>query len=118
MSSNYGKVLIAAAVSFLVSSSLNKAQEDRSTLTTENNSVYAINEIHIKPSTLGRWRPDILDGVLGSGSSVDIPGIVTGTWDLKFVDQDGEECILRRIRITRSIAWSLTTNWLERCEGH
>jgi hypothetical protein len=117
MSSNYGRALIAAAVSFLVSSSLSEAQEDISTLTIENDSVYTINEIHIKPGTLGRWRPDILDGVLHSGNHVDITDIPTGTWDIKFVDQDNEECILRRVRITRSTTWTLTTNWLERCEG-
>jgi hypothetical protein len=66
-----------------------------------------------------RWGNDLLGRrVLGNGESHLITNISFGEWDLKFVDEDGDECFLNKVKMQQSASWSLTDNWLLTCEGY
>jgi hypothetical protein len=81
--------------------------------------MYNIHHLYVSSSDDGKWGPDLLgEDVLRPGGAFTVTAIRTGEYDVKFVDQDGDECTLRRIKILENTAWELTTNWLLRCEGY
>jgi hypothetical protein len=65
------------------------------------------------------WGPDQLkDFVLTAGSTFTLTSIAVGEYDVKFVDEDGDACVLRHIKITDDTSWRVTTQWLLQCEFH
>ena len=84
-----------------------------------NSSRYDIYHMYVSSAENERWGPDQLaDDVLTKGMSYTITDIVPGEYDIKFVDEDGDECTLSDIAIVKNTSWSLTTAWLTKCEGY
>jgi len=107
-----GVVLATALVLFA-------AQGSRHSLTIDNASDYDIHRLYVSSSDVESWGPDQLGTrILRSGSSFTLSDIRTGEYDIKFVDRDGDPCVLRRIKIVEDASWRLTTDWLLRCEGY
>jgi hypothetical protein len=93
------------------------AQGRRYILRIQNVSRFDIHRIYVSPSDSRNWGPDLLgDDVLRSGSAFTITDIRPGEYDIRFVDEDGDACILNDIAIFRSTSWTLTTAWLLNCE--
>ncbi len=91
----------------------------RYTLKITNNSRYDIYHLYVSSSEDARWGPDQLsDDVLSTGTSYTITDITPGEYDIQFVDEDGDKCILEDIGIFKNTSWSLTTAWLTNCEGY
>ena len=84
-----------------------------------NSSRYDIYHMYVSSAEESNWGPDQLsDDVLTTGTSYTITDIVPGEYDIKFVDEDGDECTLSDIAIVKNTSWSLTTAWLTKCEGY
>jgi hypothetical protein len=65
------------------------------------------------------WGPDVLGStLLTSRSRHTVTGIPTGRYDIKFIDEDGDECVLRSFAIAKDLSWTLSTEWLLSCEGY
>ncbi|HMF57107.1 MAG TPA: hypothetical protein VK619_12265 [Pyrinomonadaceae bacterium] len=95
-----------------------KAQR-RYALAITNSSKYDIHRIYMSSSEDRSWGPDQLgDYILKTGQSFTINNLVPGEYDVKFVDEDGDECVLKNIQIFKNTSWELTTSWLTRCEGY
>jgi hypothetical protein len=84
-----------------------------------NSSRYAIRSIYMSPTSNRYWGPDLL------GSQVLVPGYVltthplqAGYYDLKLVDQDGDQCVVRGVSVDPSSSWTITNAWLVHCEGY
>jgi hypothetical protein len=94
------------------------AQGSRYVLRIDNQSTYDVYKLYVSSSERTRWGPDLLgrNGVLRTGSSWRITDIQAGEYDVKFVDQDGDECILSNINIFRDTSWNLTKDFLLKCE--
>jgi hypothetical protein len=87
-------------------------------LSIRNDSRYDVYRIHLSPTQSSNWGRDVLGStLLESGSRYTITNIPTGRYDIKFVDEDGDECVLRGFSVVNNLSWTLTTDWLLRCEG-
>ena len=96
------------------------AQGHRFVLTIQNSSGYDVYHIYMTSSDDRRWGPDLLgDDVLqANGGTFTIENLRTDEYDVKFVDEDGDDCVLQNIQITGDTSWKLTTSWLVKCEFH
>jgi hypothetical protein len=116
------RMLMAAAslVGVLSSTTMVVAQSsDKYTLLITNETSWDIHEIHMSSSDSGLWDRDLLgDRVLGNSDSYLISNITFGQWDVKFVDETGDSCILNKVRVTQDLSWKLTDDWLLQCEGY
>jgi len=92
--------------------------QDQHTLQLENNSGYDIYEVHLSPTRSNFWGRDLLDDdVLRSGQLLNIRRVEAGDYDMKLVDEDGDECV-RQISIRSDRTWNITPDRLLGCELH
>ena len=89
------------------------------TLLIENDSRYDIYYLYMSRTLEDDWGPDRLGSeVLGSGETFSLGNIPAGEYDVKFADEDDDECVLSDIAIVTDTEWSLTTDFLLECEGY
>lgn len=91
-----------------------KAQQSQHTFQIANYSAYDIREIYVSSPNSPYWGPDRLgDYVLHTNQM--LPVSVGRTFDVKLVDEDGDQCI-RRFTTDSSATWDVTTDVLLGCE--
>jgi hypothetical protein len=92
----------------------------RYSLTITNRSAWVIDEVYVETSeNQEEWGKDMLGrDRLGENEYFTISNLIPGEYDVKFVDEEGDECILRNIAIFQNKSWAITTKWLESCEGY
>jgi len=111
-----GLLVLFVGMPLLAPSSVN-AGAHRYRLRINNNSRYDIHRIYVSSAESSRWGHDLLgDGILSSYGAFTITDIVPGEWDIKFVDEDGDVCVLRNVKVFQDLSWSLTTAWLVDCQ--
>lgn len=89
------------------------------TLLIENDSRYDIYYLYMSRTLEDNWGSDQLGSeVLDSGESFALGNIPAGEYDVKFVDEDDDACVLNDIAIIHDTEWRLTTNFLLECEGY
>jgi hypothetical protein len=85
-------------------------------LTVINSSDYVIHHLHISPSASKKWGPDQLGKqIISRGERFTVRNIPEGTYDLKIVDEDEDECIVQRVDISEDVNWTLTDTVIENC---
>ena len=111
----FGVLLLAG----LASATATAQRRGHYTLVIENESRYDIYYLYMSRTLEDDWGPDRLgSGVLGSGEVFALENIPADDYDVKFVDEDDDECILNDIAIVNDTEWSLTTGFLLKCEGY
>lgn len=91
---------------------------DRVRVNVKNDSSYDIYHMYMSATSYRRWGTDLLgDNILWTGSSFAVTA-VPGRYDLKLVDEDGDECIVPDLGVYRDAAWNITDPWLLSCEFH
>lgn len=100
-------LLACALVSVAVSSiSAAAPQNRRLDFTLVNKSTYTIVELYVSPTTEDEWGEDILGrDVLGDDEKVDIQfsrGETTCSWDLKIVDDEGDEVTWTKLNLCQA----------------
>ena len=89
------------------------------TLLIENDSRYDIYYLYMSRTLEDNWGSDQLGSeVLDSGETFALGNIPAGEYDVKFVDEDDDACVLSDIAIIDDTEWRLTTNFLLECEGY
>ena len=89
------------------------------TLVIENDSRYDIYYLYMSRTLEDDWGPDQLgDKVLSAGEMFTLENIPAGEYDVKFVDEDDDECVLNDVAIVDDTGWSLTTDFLLECEDY
>ncbi len=90
-----------------------------SSITFHNSSRWAIMRIHMSPVSQSTWGPDHLGAnVLASGGTFTLHGVPCSNYDLKLVDQDGDECVLNNINIcAESSGWDISDDDLLTCQA-
>ena len=89
------------------------------TLLIENDSRYDIYYLYMSRTLEDDWGSDQLGNeVLDSGETFALGNIPAGEYDVKFVNEDDDECVLNDIAIINDTEWRLTTNFLLECEGY
>jgi hypothetical protein len=117
----YRRLILGACLAVCVSWAIPAfAQASRWSLRIRNSSTFDIHRLFVSSSDFESWGPDQLGSrvLRGGGGLFTLTSIRTGEYDVKFVDEDGDACVLRRVLVTRHLTWELTNNWLLRCEFH
>jgi len=82
-----------------------------------NDSEYDIYKVHMSSSEVTQWGQDYLgDRIMHSGDTLTLSDIAPGEYDVKFLDEDGDACVLSKVKMFENQSWSITTDWLLRCE--
>ena len=96
------------------------APEKKATVKLINQSKWEIHHIFLSSSTDGEWGPDQLeDEVLAKGASLTLKNIPCDDYDIKVVDEDGDECVIEKVSLCGDDSyWKITDKALLECEGH
>jgi hypothetical protein len=83
----------------------------------QNLSDWAIHELYLSPSKAEKWGPDQLtDKVINNGESFELSGIPVGKYDLKIVDEEGDECVVAGVKIADSETVVINNEILVGCQ--
>jgi hypothetical protein len=93
---------------------------ERATVKVINQSKWEIHHLFLSPSESENWGPDQLeDEILAKGSSITITNIPCDTYDVKVVDEDGDECVIEQADLCNDNSyWKITDKALLACEGY
>lgn len=85
-----------------------------------NQSKWEIHHLYLSSSEDDQWGDDQLgEDVLAKGDSITLTDIECDTYDIKVVDEDGDECIIEEVDLCRdSSYWKITDKDLLECEGY
>jgi hypothetical protein len=92
----------------------------KATVKVINQSKWEIHHLFISPASEEDWGPDQLgEEVLVKGNSFTITDIPCDEYDVKVVDEDGDECIIEAVDLCRDNSyWKITDKDLLECEGY
>jgi len=89
-----------------------------SDLVIRNVSHWDIHRIYLSSTDEGSWGPDQLgDDVLHSGQALTLRGVECDYYDIKLVDEDGDTCELRDVKLCSDSEWAITDEELLGCEN-
>ena len=85
-----------------------------------NQSNWEIHEIYLSSSDDRHWGPDQLDDeILAKGESLTLTNIGCDLYDIKVVDEDGDECVIEEVDLCGDDSyWKITDRELLTCEGY
>ena len=91
----------------------------KSTVKIINQSKWEIHHIFLSSTDDESWGPDQLeDAVLGKGESLTINSIPCDLYDVKVVDEDGDECVLADVGLCAGEdVWAITDEDLLGCQA-
>ncbi|NJL29670.1 MAG: hypothetical protein HC897_18150 [Thermoanaerobaculia bacterium] len=109
-------VTLALVASALLASPVLAA--GKSAVTLYNKSDWDIHHFFLSPSDDEEWGPDQLgDHVLVSKESFELHGIPCDEYDVRLIDEDGDECVLGGVDVCGSDeGWVITNDDLIACE--
>ena len=111
-------ILSFSAVAVLLACVIS-AQGSRYVLRIQNASQYDIYHLYVSSSENRKWGPDQLgNAVIRANGTFTLTDLVTGEYDVKFVDEDGDPCVIQNVKVTQDTSWKVTTDWLLKCEFH
>ncbi|MEP7011340.1 MAG: hypothetical protein ABJC13_13540 [Acidobacteriota bacterium] len=89
------------------------------TVTVANQSEWEIHQFFLAPSETDKWGADQLDeNVIGKGESFKLTNIPCDTYDVKLVDEDGDECVVEAVDICGGKGtWTITSKELVNCQA-
>jgi hypothetical protein len=111
---------VAGAMVFACLSATAAHAGKKANVTVHNKSDFAIHNFFLSPSDQEHWGPDQLgDDVIGNGAKFTITQIPCNTYDVKLVDEDGDECIVAEVDICGGADnWVINEDDLLECEGY
>jgi hypothetical protein len=88
-----------------------------SDLIIENESLWDIHHIYLSDADSDEWGPDQLDDdVLEIGQTLRLKGVQCGRYDVKLVDEDGDVCELRNVKLCGDERWTIDDDALLTCQ--
>jgi hypothetical protein len=95
------------------------AEAQRAEFMINNKSDWDIHHLYLSPSDKSTWGPDQLgERIIHSGESFTLKNIPCGEYDIKVVDDDGDECVIEGVTMCRDHThWDVTNKELLKCEG-
>ena len=93
---------------------------DRATVEVINQSKWEIHHLYLSSSDDREWGPDQLgEHVLVKGDSYTVTDIPCDLYDIKVVDEDGDECVIEEVDLCGDDTyWKITDKDLLECEGY
>jgi hypothetical protein len=85
-----------------------------------NASRWEIHHVFLSASDEQSWGDDQLeDEILAPGDSLTLTGISCDLYDVKIVDEDGDECVIEEVDLCGDHSqWKITDQDLLECEGY
>ena len=113
------KRLAAFAVALLIVAAPAFAKQKKAKIKIINQSKWEIHHLYLSASDDRNWGPDQLGKeVLGTGQSFTLTDIDCDKYDIKVVDEDGDECVVEKVSLCEDeTEWKITDKILLKCEG-
>jgi hypothetical protein len=91
-----------------------------SNVTVYNQTKWVLAHFYLSPVDEAEWGPDQLgDEVIGTGESFELRNIPCDSYDVRLVDEDGDECIVAEVDICGGDeGWVIDSDALLECEGY
>ena len=111
------KIAVAAIVACALSV---PAFAEKATVKVINQSKWEIHHLSLSPASEEEWGPDQLeDEILTKGDQITLTSIPCDEYDIKVVDEDGDECVIEAVSLCRDKSyWKITDKDLLECEGY
>ena len=116
---NAAKVFLAGVVGYsLLPSSSPALAQKRASVKVSNKSDWEIHHLFLSSVTEEEWGPDQLgDEVISMGGSFTLKNIPCDSYDVKLVDEDGDECVVEGVDLCGgSEGWVITNKDLLGCQ--
>jgi hypothetical protein len=96
-----------------------QAADKKSKVTVINQSDWQIDHFFMSPADTTDWGPDQLgDDVISKGEKFTLTDIPCNKWDIKVVDEDGDECVIESVDLCSEAAeWKITSKELLACQA-
>ena len=109
-----------AALTLMLAFAVPTFAGEKGTVKIVNQSKWEIHHIYFGSTSERTWGDDYLgEDVLAKGDSLTLTDIECGDYDIKVVDEDGDECIIEEVSLCGEDAyWKITDKDLLECEGH
>jgi hypothetical protein len=117
------RIALVAAVFFVMTALMlplpSRAEQQRAEFMINNKSDWDIHHMYLSPEDKDTWGPDQLgDKVIASGESFTLKNIPCGEYDIKIVDDDGDDCIIQGVVMCKDHThWDITNKELAQCQG-
>lgn len=111
---------VVLAVGMMVLPMPSKAEPQRAEFMVVNSSDWDIYHLYLSPTHKDNWGPDQLgDNVIKhGGGSFTLHKIPCAHYDIKVVDEDGDECVIEDVIMCKDHThWDVTNKELANCEG-
>ena len=87
-------------------------------VTISNASEWNLDHLYMSSVDQDEWGADQLgDAVIGTGESFTLTGVPCASYDVKLVDDDGDECEVADVDICGDGGWEITSDDLLACQG-
>ena len=95
------------------------AQKKGAKVTIENKSDWDLDHLYIAPVNTTKWGPDQFgDANVQHGESFTITNIPCDTYDIKLVDEDGDECVIEDVDLCKTNnVWTITNKMLQKVKA-
>ncbi len=110
--------LFVGALCALAFSIPSVAAAKNATVTVANQSEWEIHQFFLSPADTDKWGADQLsEEVIGTGENFKLTEIPCDTYDVKLVDEDGDECVVQAVDICGGKGtWTITSKELVACQ--
>jgi hypothetical protein len=106
------RILLSAALAAVATAAYASA------LVIHNESAWDIHRIYLSSTDSSEWGPDQLDDdVLRSGQTLTLNGIECDYYDVMLVDEDGDKCELRNVKLCSDSTWTIDNDELLGCQA-
>ena len=95
------------------------AAKKKATIKVINQSKWEIHHLYLSPSSSKHWGPDQLgEEILKKGESITLTNIDCDDYDIRVVDEDGDECVIEEQSLCKDNSyWKITDKALLDCEN-
>ncbi len=112
-------VLLVGGLCAIAAALPTAASAANATVTVVNKSEWEIHQFFLSPAEQEEWGPDQLrDDVIGTNESFKLSNIPCDTYDVKLVDEEGDECVVEAVDICGGKGtWTITSKELVQCQA-
>ena len=110
---------LAALVALAFASSAQAGKYD-SVVTVRNDSLWEIHQLYLSSVDEEEWGPDQLGEQIidAQGGSFKLSGVPCDSYDVRLVDEDGDECVVREVELCAgNETWKITDEDLLACQA-
>ena len=96
-----------------------QAADKKAKVTIINQSDWQLDHFFMSPADKTDWGADQLgDDVISKGERFTLTDIPCNSWDIKVVDEDGDECVIEAVDLCNETAeWKITSKELLACQA-